>query len=442
MPKSMVKKYPSSIKEKYHQKVASDSAIYTTYLRTLDVSPMFAEYIWLQLSAFDLSELGLGLLYSILPADFKPYNIAFEYKSPTTEETMQGIWAKFEPVDLSQFYTWMADFKSYVLDNIKVEYQADLLLKVMKKAIYGITPYGRGVYDPVVAREFLRSGFYKLRLLRTPDVSWKNMMDQIADYLEMVGVTDEHIFNRLMMIFSAQTESFVLGLSLLGRSKLSRKEGDLAVIPFMDAKGNIYDLKFSTLDHLQMGFILGVTPLGYGLLLPKKSIYNLPEGYKNPPVIKAMIDKINKIKNTITLTTWAYSNYNKPEEMINYHRSDKADQYDLLQTQRRHIENIVFNQVPPEESNPVRIRQYQNAVLQLISWKAKRHAWGFEGWETMTEDQFHTWWINYWKSQGLNENTLEKLYSIIEPILDDLRQNKIMLGEKIKRSRLRLALSF
>jgi len=47
----------------------------------------------------------------------------------------------------------------------------------------------------------------------------------------------------------------------------------------------ILDVKFRTLDHLQLGFILGVTPLGYGLLLPRESIYQLPGGKENPPII-------------------------------------------------------------------------------------------------------------------------------------------------------------
>ncbi len=428
-------------KKKYHQKTASDSAIYATYLRVLDAAPTFASYVWLQISAFDLSELGLGLLYSILPTDFQPFTVDFQYSPPTTLETLQGIWANFEPVRFDQLYSWMTDFREYVMENFKEEFQLQLLTGVAQKAIYGVTPYGRGVYDPVVAREFLRATFHRLRLMRTPDTSWLTTMESVVQYLEMIGVTDEHIFNRLTLIFSAQTNAFVLGLSLLGRSRLTETVTEYGVTPFVDAKGVVREAKFTTLDQLQMGLIIGATPLGYGLLLPRESVYKLPEGKKNPPVVKVVTDKIRGMINRLPLSTFAYSNYNRPDEMVDYHRSDKANQYDVLQTQRRMIEQWVEARVPGDEADAVTLRQYQNAVLQAVSWKAKRHRWGFQGWEAMTEEQFRGWWIQYWKGQGLKEETLESLYEDMSTWLQAARDTKLKVGEAVKRARRRLALS-
>jgi len=395
----------------------------------------------MQISIFDLSELGLGLLYNILPVDYKPYSIDFTYVTPTIEETLQGIWAKFKPVRYDILYRWMTDYREYIIENFKEMYQPDLLIGIVEKAIYGITPYARGVYDPILAREFLRATFHKLRLLRTPDQTWKVMVKEIADYLLMVGVT-ENIFNRIMILFSAQKESFVLGLSILGRSSLSTMEGEYAVIPFLDVQGDLHDLKFRTLDHLQLGFILGVTPIGYGLLLPKESIYKLPEGKKNPPIIKIMMEKIYGMIHRLTLSTWAYSNYNRPEEMVNYHKSDKAGQYDLLQTQRRMIENWVHERIPPEERNLLRIRMYQNAVLQAVAWKAKRHKWGYNAWRHMTEADFREWWLNHWEAKGLYKATLQAIYEGMKIWLEPLRNAKLKLGNKVKQARKRLALTF
>jgi len=280
-------KTPTIMKIKYHRKTLTDSAVYSTYVRLLDVEPEFARVMWLQIPVFDLAELGMGLLYAIVPAEWEPYAIDFEFETPKVEEMLQGIWAKFKPVPFEKLYLWMTDFREYIMENIKPEFQATLMTLTVEKAIYGVTPYGRGIYDPVVAREFLRSTFQRLKLMRTPNMSWRNMLDHIADFLGMIGVTDEITFNRLMLLFSAQRESFVLGLGILGYSKLSGEKG-FAKIPFMDAKGNIWDVKFKTLDHLQMGFILGITPLGYGVLLPKESIYTLPEGKRNPTFLKIL----------------------------------------------------------------------------------------------------------------------------------------------------------
>jgi len=427
-------------KQMYFRKTLSSNAVYTTYIRSLDVKPLFAEYVWLQVSAFDMAELGMGLLHSILPVDFQPLAVDFTYERPTPSEALQGIWAKFEPVDFSKLYYWMADFRGYVMENFKEEYRPEVLIGTLPKAIYGVTPYGRGVYDPVVAREFVRATFWKLRLIRTPDVSWQAMMDQIADFINMVGVTDEHVFNRLMMIFSAQLNAFVLGLSLLGRSTLTEVKGGWGAVPIKTAKGEVRELRFRTLDHLQMGFVLGVTPLGYGLLLPKESIYALPEGKRNPPVVKVMVEKIRGIVDRAPLFAFAHSNYNKAEEMADWHRSMRTDQYHALMSLRETVEDWVAKQVPSDEANPIRIRHYQNAVLQAISWRAMRHSWGFKAWEAMTEAQFKEWWKQYWKGQGLSEAVLDALYSRMEVWLSSLRREKVSLGAKAREERRRLAL--
>jgi len=334
----------------------------------------------------------------------------------------------------------MTDFREYILENIKEEYQPDFLIGLLPKAIYGVTPWARGIYDPIVVREFLRATFHKLRLLRKPDEMWRSMLEQIAEFLEMIGVTDDIMFNRLMGLFSGQVNAFILGLSVLGRSRLTKMEGERGVIQLLDATGRLHDVKFRTLDHLQFGFILGITPLGYGVLLPKESVYKLPEGKYNPTFLKVLEKKIRGMIHRIPLSTWAYTNYHKPEEMINYYKSEKADQYALLQTQRRFIETWVSMRVPPEESNAVRIRQYQNAVLQLTYWRVKRHRWGFGSWKAMTEEEFRDWWLDYWTRQGLSKETLSRLYEESIRWRVRLGEDRVRLGRRVKERKLRLAL--
>jgi len=231
------------------------------------------------------------------------------------------------------------------------------------------------------------------------------------------------------------------GLSILGRSRLPELEDNWSLIPFIDRQGVEHTVKFRTLDHIQVGFILGLTPLGYGALLPYESIYILPEGKKNPMIIKVIMDKLYGMKWRPTLTTWAYSNYNRPEEMINPHVSDKTAQYDLLQTQRRMIETWVYESLPPEELSLTRVRWYQNAVLQAIGWKAKRHKWGYKAWRYMTEEQFREWWLNHWEAQGLNRATLQALYEGMKIWVEPVRNAKLKLGAKVKQARKRLALT-
>jgi len=437
----MLPRKTSQIKKKYHKKTLSQSAIYVNWLRNLDVAPMFAEYVWLQISAFDLAQLGLGLLYDIAPIDFEPYNIDFNFIQPSIDELMQGIWVKFERKKLEEEYGWMLDTDLFIQENFIPEYQEPVSTSRLRKGVYGQTRYGRSYFDPIIVREFLRSTIMRARLLRTPDISYKKFLEELKNFLDLTGIEDKHLYNRLMLLFSAQKHAFILGLSILGYSFLTKTEGDYAVIPFMDADGNIYDVKFRTLDQLLYGFILGITPLGKGMLMPKTSIFKLEEGKKNPPILKALENKIRGIISRISLTAWAYGNYNKPEEMTKPHESERMEQYDMIQWQRRKIEEWVERQIPAEEANPVKIRQYKNAVLQIYGWKAKRHKWGFNAWRFTTDEEFKQWWLNHWTAQGLNRQTLERLYEGVKRWLPTLRSRKLELGEKVRRRRLSRALS-
>jgi hypothetical protein len=427
-------------KQKYFEKTLSDNAVYLNITRTIDVAPLFASNVWLDVTGMDTTVVGLGLLNAITPVELQPLTIAFDYRLPTFEEMMQGIWVVFEGVDFSKLYAFMTDLNAYVIANFKEQFQPQVIQKIYPKAIYGVTPYGRGFYDPVVGREFLRSTFYRLRLLRKTDKSYLDTMDNASQKAGIISTAKDHVFNREFLIASAQEYAFVLGLAVLGRSRLTQTQNEWGVVPIKRSDGKILDVRFRTLDHLQLGFILGVTPLGYGLLLPKESIYQLPEGKENPPIIDVITNKARKVSRSIGLTALAYANYNKPEEMTDYHRSERTSQYDQLMTDRRFIEDWVERQIPPEEANPVRIRQYKNAVLQLISWKAKHHGWGYNGWEAMTEEQFKAWWIDNWKQQSLNETTLNNLYEGIKKWLPMLRERRLDLGRRVKETRQRLAL--
>jgi hypothetical protein len=126
--------------------------------------------------------------------------------------------------------------------------------------------------------------------------------------------------------------------------------------------------------------------------------------------------------------------------MADYHKNQRVAQYDILQYQREYIENWTAQRIPKEEQNPIKIRQYQNAILQLVSWRAKRHAWGFDAWEKMTDEEFKGWWIQHWSEQCLNTQTLEKLYEEVVVWLNPLRKEKLELGKKLKETRKRLAM--
>lgn len=427
-------------KRKYYEKTHTDRALETLFLRHLQIEPIFGEYAWLQISIFDLSQLGMGLLYDILPIEFEPYSVDFGYVDPSIPEMMQGIWVKFKPFAFAEFYPWMTDFVEYTVEGIKEEYQEDILFGRLGKAIYGQTYYARGYYDPPQVREFLRATYYRLRLLRTPALTWLKNLEQIREILGTGKEIDENLWNRLFALTSGQIHAFVLGLSLLGRSFLTETQGGLGVVPVVSYTGEELDLKFRTLDHLQMGFILGLTPLGFGLLLPLEGIHRLRDGKKNPVIVESLVNKIRGMINRLSLSTFAYPNYNRPEEMIDLHRSEKVGVFDQLWKLRETVERWVEGLVPPEEANALKLRMYKSAVHQLIAWRKKRHVWGFKAWEKMTEEEFRDWWLANWEAQGLKREVLLRLWVESDRWREAIRWERYRLGQSVRRERERLAL--
>jgi hypothetical protein len=426
-------------KQMYFRKLLSDSAITINISNMIRVAPLFASDVWLDVTAMDTAVIGLGLISAITPSELEPLNVSFDYRLAEPHEMEQGIWFVFEPVRFRDLYAFLTDLQEYVIANFQEQFQQEVINKLYQKALYGITPYGRGLYDPPVAREFARSTLHRLRLLRRTDKSYFDALDNSVDRAGIAEPVRDLEFNRLFLVASAQVNAFVLGLSVLGRSTLTKTEDGWGVVPTKDSFGGTHDVRFRTLDHLQLGFILDITPLGYGFLLPKESVYRMPTPRENPPIINVITEKARKISRSVGVTPWAYANYNRPEEMIDHHRSERTAQYDLLMAQRGFLEDWVEKRIPPDEANPVRIRQYKNAVLQLVSWKAKAHAWGYDGFEAMDAVQFEIWWYENWRRQGLNLSTLIRLYGEIESWLQPLRRRKLDLGRKVRETRKRLA---
>jgi hypothetical protein len=125
--------------------------------------------------------------------------------------------------------------------------------------------------------------------------------------------------------------------------------------------------------------------------------------------------------------------------MANYHKSERTNQYHYLQTIRRTIEEWVDAQIRDIVSEPFKLRQYKNAVLQAIFYRAKRHRWGWQGFQALTEEQWKELWKNLWVRNGLDPAILDKLYANMTPFIEAVRRERIEEGEKVKRTRTTMA---
>uniref|UniRef100_A0A7J3JQ13 Uncharacterized protein n=1 Tax=Ignisphaera aggregans TaxID=334771 RepID=A0A7J3JQ13_9CREN len=425
-------------KEKYFKKILSSEGFLDTWDRFFQMHNFNVREFYLQVLPFDLTQLGVGLMFLMNPIELEPLTLLNEMSFPSIDELLQGIWINFEAFNFSiEFPEFYFNF-DFIFFNFNFDFIFNFMHSCKLIAKFGTGVFGLSVFDPYLMTEYLRSGIYKSRLQHTVDSTFFNKNELLQELSNAPRQSDDILNSRYLILRSAQTSSFTLGLSPLGSARFSKKENGLAKIPAEDANGNPVEITFTNLEELMFGLYLGIIPLGYGCTIPPGLVFAFEDGKKMPKFFKYLDKKMKTILRQTIFTPWAYRNYHKPEEDLSPHKSARTCQYHSLQTQRLAIERIVESNIPPEERNPVRIRQYQNAVLQLISHPAKRHFWGFKMYELMGDD-FKTFWLDYWQRQGLNKSTLEHLYEVIKPCLNQLRREKLYTGSLVRKERRNLA---
>ena len=426
-------------KQKYFEKILSSDGFMDTWDRYIQERELLARTFWADVPAWDLTNLGVGLIYGIPPAELEPLSVFKIMDWPSPFELDEGIWINFFDFDFTIEFPEFAFTFDFSFLNFNFDFIFDFIFSLLLKAYFGVGVYGRSVYDPSPFRELIRSAIYKLRQKRTVDISFS------ADALilqELTGVhkqTDEVLCHRHDFLREVQGECFMLGLSPLGTGKLAPVEEGYVEIMVSDAEGNPVKVKVSRLEELLFGLWLGIIPLGFGFLIPKETVFNFEDGKKMPSFFRYVDKKTKTILRQTYFTPWGYRNYIRPDEALSPHKSERTAQYHSLQEIRATIENIVEGVVSQKEGSITRIRQYKNAALQLISYPAKRHFWGYGLYSVMTDDEFLTYWLDHWEGQGLNRNVLMEICEAIKPCLHRLREEKVLLGKKTSELRRNLA---
>lgn len=425
-------------KEKYFEKILSPDGAFDTWDRYFQMYDLMAREFWLNLVPFDLAQLGIGLMHLLNPIDLEPLTLLNVMSFPSFDELLQGIWVNFDKFNFSIEFPEFNFLFDFLLLNFNFNFLFDFLFSLNLVAKFGVGIFGRSIYDPYVMTEYLRSGMFKSRLQHPLNLTFFNKNQILQEIANAPALSDDVLYHRLSLLHSVQSNAFVLGLSPLGTGKLTRGENGLAKAIAENARGEPVEIRFSSLEELIFGLYLGIIPLGYGCIVLPGVTFAFEDGKKMPKFFRYLDKKMELILRQTIFTPWGYRNYQKPEEAVSPHTSARTCQYHALQTQRLMIEEIVEGIIPPDEKNPVMMRQYKNAALQLISHPAKRHFWGFKMYEVMGDD-FITFWLNYWEQQGLNRSTLQRIYEALKPCLSQLRREKLSTGERLKRERRTLA---
>ena len=418
-------------KRKYHAKLLTDDAILITFDLSFDTIDLFAEDVWINVDLFTNISISLSLTYDIDLTEIEQLGLTFSIELPTYKEILQGISIKFEKFTLPEIGT----VEDFIRLNIKEEYQEDMLKNKLRKGIYGVTQYGRCYYDPPDVRKFIANTIEKLFHKARSLEYFRNVVDGLKDVMGVKDSVARYIFERLLIIWSAQYRNFILGFGILGYSRLTPRASDEAELDFVNYEGVPIKMKYTTLDHVQCGFILGITPLGYGFLTPRCTVYKEP----SPRFVWWIHDIAFNTIVRYPATAFGVANYNKAEERRDFRRSERADQYMSLQLMRYKIEELVENLLTDEKVSVTEIRQYKNAVLHLLSLRTKRHVWGYKPFKEMSDEELVRWWVDYWSRQGLKPSTLQKILEVIGRWLREWESQKLRLGKLVQLRRRMLA---
>ncbi|RLE94902.1 MAG: hypothetical protein DRJ96_09080 [Thermoprotei archaeon] len=443
-------------KQKYFAKVLSENAIWNNYLRAIDTEGVFGEWAWAESMYFIWLDISNLFIFGLEPYETAPLDPEFRAELPTLEEFLQGIKLKLIPLDVGEAYRqfyWdyyqgrvppLLDYATFVLATCWPEYFGWLIEQKRRKLIVGESTYGTSYVDPPVIRDFIRATLLELAKRRMDFNRIRKLYQVAVDRGFIVEGVVEAIYNRLALHFQALFETFILDYNLLNYSKLCKRGSQKATFPIITWRGEEYDVEFTRFDELNAGFILNITPLNLGILMDRKSMFK-----PNPrapakvgtPVPAHFIDwKVRRMISRYRATGVAFGNYQRPEETLAYYRSERADHYHQLRLFFYHLDALVDAILEHEDVDVFRKNLYKRAVAMLIGHKKKRHRWGYDAFKSMSEEEFKAWWLEYWRRQGLDVNTLNKLYERVSKWLPRLRSDLENLGERVRRRREQLAL--
>lgn len=438
-------------KKKYFSKVLSLNAMSTNFDRVSDVEEQFNYWAWQFSQIFLWIDISSLFIFGLDPSVLEPLNIDFKIELPSLEEFLQGIKLKFEKVDVGDIwkeFNWeyfkeevppKLDYETFVKENVQEPYQPSTLEQAKRKLIVGQTKYGEGYVDPQVIYELLRATFYEF-LKRREDL--ERLRHVYLSCVKKLGINEaiaEAVFNRIASMIKTFYDNFILGFNLLGVSKLTPRASKSALAEVITWKREYAPIEYTKFAEINCGFILGVTPLGFGLLLPREYFLK-PARVKLAPKITYFIDyKVRKLLSRYRATHIGFANYQKPDEMLKYYRSERCEQYTSLQFIRYYIDGLVENWLRGKGIDRFKMNLYKRAVMMLIGHRKKRHKWGYAAFKAMTEDEFKEFWLDYWEKQGLNRDILIYLYEKVKTWLPNLRKQVRELGEYLKKKRQELA---
>jgi hypothetical protein len=416
-------------KEKYHEKLLSADGELSTFMRTFQIYDFILDISALLIPEFYYSTMSLGLLFDFDLTFIEPLNLEFLWRIPTLEEWLKGIGVVIEKT----IHPYATDIETFVVNNVKYEYQKLILETRLEKGYYGKSKYGYCYFDPANVREFLRNAITLMFKKHPNYVVRKNAILSLAKAFDVPEDLVRYIHDRMSLIQCAHTDSFILDYGVIDESYLCVEESPQETY-YVNLDGEVESVEINTLTDLQFGFILDFSMLDIDYLCEEEDMYKDDA----PVIIPGSDEKLRNLRDRIMITAPAFSNYVRGDEAVDHYKCERTNIWGELMAMRYIAESEVDQIISKEVQgiNEFEKRKYITAVLQLIGHVGKRHRWGYKVFKLMSEDELKRWWIDYWVSQGLDQKVLDKLFESMKIWLPDFVYKKVSLGRKLRLERL------
>ena len=406
--------------------MVSTSAQLANFYRCLDTEDFFLDEAQdLQVDT-DYLSFFVSLLWDLSPQELEYLVKTYLIETPTPEEYEAGIVTKIKEsttsVELPEF--------SEMLESVDkvIEYNMEYFPPRLEKGVYGKSYFDYCYYDPEAQREFLKSAIFK-EYVRSR--TWQEFYQRLKELAKTVGVSEGVALSvyYLFAIYNAiKYQTFTLGISVLGRSKMQPEKGKPIRLLIPTHDGRTVEIKVKTVEQALFGFVLGVSVLGTRFLMTDKPHFK--KGIV--PMVQYVLSKLRKSRDKYIHTAFTFANYEPPEGQLHIEKSYRADQYASLMLLKMQIENIVEAHLSKYNLTTFMLRQYKHAILHLLGLRKKRHGMGWKIWEYMDDERYVNWWLDFWSRKGLNREILKELYEKVKKWIPEWRRIKLKYQSRLK----------
>jgi len=421
-----------SQKRKYFDKELTEEGLWALLSRMYQASDaIFFDTYWLSLMEMLLSlslvaDFGLGL------TDFPLFDLEFEFELPSIDDFLKGTYFILEELSLEdifeEFYgVWeILDWDATMRYFFKFPIPPLFPGAMFSWAIYEVTNYDESYYAPadvsdIYSPEFwatfgkaaqlpsLQPLYYTITNVLLPMVKEMSSAPHVKALLTALSKdakTVNVLATRVDLLEKVLENGLFLGFNLLGYSKFAPKvEMGGKKYAKVDL-GNGKFLYLDTLDRLLWGFILGVTPLGFGRFVPAE--YTV---FRETAPHFARFRAMKQFSRFIS--PWSPLLFREtPERMRSVHTSRRAHKYGAGRAAARVLARRIWRMFRDRRDafyvNSL-VRAAFDAAFALRVGHRRSQEWKAQ----LSDERFKEAWMAKWAAMGLDRGDLERVWEVV-----------------------------